>query len=78
MTADARRRVHACAVLIGARALLIRGPAGSGKSRLALALIEAAEAGRLRFARLVADDRVRLEAVPWAAAGARRRRRSRG
>jgi HPr kinase/phosphorylase len=53
--------VHASAVLIGARALLIRGPAGSGKSLLALKLIEAAQAGLLRFARLVADDRVRLE-----------------
>jgi HPr kinase/phosphorylase len=53
--------VHATAVLVGARALLIRGPAGSGKSRLALKLIEAAQAQVLRFARLVADDRVRLE-----------------
>lgn len=43
--------------------MLIRGPSGSGKSRLALELIEAGHAGRLRFARLVADDRVRLEAV---------------
>ena len=54
--------VHACAVLLGARAILIRGPAGSGKSRLALALIQATNAGRLPFARLIADDRVRLEA----------------
>ena len=55
--------VHASAVLVGAHALLIRGPAGSGKSRLALRLIEAAQSGVLRFARLVADDRHRLE--PW-------------
>jgi len=54
--------VHASAVLVGTRALLIRGPAGSGKSRLALRLIEAARSGLLPFARLVADDRVRLEA----------------
>jgi HPr kinase/phosphorylase len=53
--------IHASAVLIGARALLIRGPAGAGKSLLALKLIEAAQSGLLRFARLVADDRVRLE-----------------
>jgi len=52
---------HASAVLVGARAVLIRGPSGSGKSRLALALIAAGEAGELRFARLVADDRCRLE-----------------
>jgi serine kinase of HPr protein (carbohydrate metabolism regulator) len=54
--------VHASAVLAGSRAVLIRGAAGSGKSRLALALIEAAEAGALRFARLVADDRAELQA----------------
>jgi len=53
--------IHASAVLIGARAVLIRGPSGSGKSRLALALIQAAQAGALRFARLVGDDRVHLE-----------------
>ncbi len=55
--------VHASAVLVGARAVLIRGPSGSGKSRLALELIEAGRAGRLRFARLVADDRVHLESA---------------
>lgn len=54
--------IHASAVLIGARAVLIRGPAGSGKSRLALALIDAASSGRLTFARLVADDRAQIEA----------------
>jgi HPr kinase/phosphorylase len=53
--------VHASAVLAGARAVLIRGAAGAGKSRLALALITAAQAGLLRFARLVGDDRVHLE-----------------
>jgi serine kinase of HPr protein (carbohydrate metabolism regulator) len=54
--------VHASAVLIGNRAALIRGPAGSGKTRLALALIGAARAGHIRFARLVADDRVDIAA----------------
>ena len=49
--------MHASAVLIGRHAALIRGPSGSGKSRLALALIEAAHTGLVRFARLVADDR---------------------
>jgi serine kinase of HPr protein (carbohydrate metabolism regulator) len=53
--------VHASAVLAGARAVLIRGAAGTGKSRLALALIEAAQLGLLPFARLVGDDRVHLE-----------------
>jgi HPr kinase/phosphorylase len=55
--------VHATAVLVGARALLIRGPSGAGKSRLALALIEAAGAATGRFARLVGDDRVFLESA---------------
>jgi HPr kinase/phosphorylase len=54
--------VHASAVLVGARAVLIRGPAGAGKSRLALALIAAAQTQLIPFARLVADDRVELEA----------------
>jgi serine kinase of HPr protein (carbohydrate metabolism regulator) len=49
-------------VLAGSRAVLIRGPAGAGKSQLALALLQAADTGLLRFARLVGDDRVHLEA----------------
>jgi len=53
--------IHASAVLVGARAVLIRGPSGSGKSSLAYALIHAAEAGALPFVRLVGDDRVHLE-----------------
>jgi serine kinase of HPr protein (carbohydrate metabolism regulator) len=63
MPEPAGETVHASCVLVGARALLIRGPAGSGKSQLALALIDAARSGRLPFTRLVADDRVRLAAV---------------
>lgn len=55
--------IHASAVLVGTRAVLIRGPSGAGKSRLALALLQAKEAGYLRFARLVADDRAHVEAV---------------
>ncbi len=51
---------HATAVLIGARALLIRGPSGAGKSRLAWSLLDAAARRDIRFARLVADDRVAL------------------
>jgi len=54
--------VHASAVLAGRRAVLIRGPAGAGKSRLALALIQAADCGLIHFARLVGDDRVELAA----------------
>jgi serine kinase of HPr protein (carbohydrate metabolism regulator) len=60
--AGATPTVHASAVLAGPRAVLLRGPAGSGKSRLAMALLAAAQTGLLRFARLVGDDRVHLEA----------------
>ena len=55
--------IHASAVLIGARAALIQGPAGSGKSRLAVALLDAARQGLIPFARLVADDRAHVEAA---------------
>ncbi len=55
--------VHASAVLVGARAVLIRGPSGSGKSQLALQLIQAAHGRSLSFARLVGDDRVHLQAA---------------
>src|SRR5215472_4990784 len=55
--------IHASVVLVGARALLIRGPAGSGKSRLVLNLLQGASNGLLTFARLVADDRVLVSAA---------------
>jgi HPr kinase/phosphorylase len=54
--------VHASAVLVGARAVLIRGPSGAGKSRLALALLQTAPNGQSVFTRLVSDDRSHLEA----------------
>lgn len=55
--------IHASAVLVGARAVLIRGPSGAGKSRLALELIEAPGWKSKHFARLVGDDRVHVEAA---------------
>jgi HPr kinase/phosphorylase len=65
MTAGAPT-IHASAVLVGAKAVLIRGPAGSGKSRLAWDLLQAAAQttglGALPFARLVADDRAYVDA----------------
>ena len=55
--------VHASAVLVGGRAVLIRGPSAAGKSRLAWELIEASRNRAVRFARLVGDDRVLLQAA---------------
>jgi serine kinase of HPr protein (carbohydrate metabolism regulator) len=53
--------VHASAVLVGTRAVLIRGPSGSGKSRLAFELVLAGRAGQVPPAILVGDDRVHLD-----------------
>ena len=53
--------VHASAVLVGERAVLIRGPSGSGKSRLAFELILAGRSGQVPPAILVGDDRVHLD-----------------
>jgi hypothetical protein len=55
--------VHASAVRVGDRAVLIRGPSGAGKSRLAFNLILAGRAGQLPPAVLVGDDRVHLDTV---------------
>jgi HPr kinase/phosphorylase len=60
---DSTRTIHASAVLVGTRGLLIRGDSGAGKSQLVLQLIAAAADGRLAFARLVADDRVFVAAA---------------
>ena len=54
--------IHASAVLVGPKAVLIRGPANSGKSHLCWGLLEANAQGVLPFARLVADDRAHVEA----------------
>lgn len=54
--------VHASAVLVGSRAVLIRGASGAGKSRLCFDLILAGRAGQIPKAVLIGDDRVRLQA----------------
>ena len=63
MTNVAPASVHASAVRVGSRAVLIRGPSGAGKSRLAFDLILAGRSGQIPPAVLVGDDRVHLEAV---------------
>jgi serine kinase of HPr protein (carbohydrate metabolism regulator) len=55
--------VHASAVRVGNRAVLVRGPSGAGKSRLAFDLILAGRAGLIDAAVLVGDDRVHLATV---------------
>jgi serine kinase of HPr protein (carbohydrate metabolism regulator) len=63
MTGSNATSSHASAVLVGHRAVLIRGPSGSGKSRLAFDLILAGRAGQIPEAVLIGDDRVHLQAI---------------
>jgi serine kinase of HPr protein (carbohydrate metabolism regulator) len=60
MTTEATPSIHASAVAVGTQAILIRGPSGSGKSRLAFDLILAGRAGQIPQTVLIGDDRVRL------------------
>lgn len=53
--------LHAVAIVLGATGVLLRGPSGSGKSALALELIDRFQA-QGDFAALVGDDRVLVEA----------------
>jgi HPr kinase/phosphorylase len=62
VTKAAEASIHGSAVLVGTRAVLIRGASGAGKSRLAFDLILAGRAGQIAPAVLVGDDRVHLEA----------------
>ena len=55
-----RENIHATALLLDGRGVLIRGPSGSGKSLLALYLLDVL-ASRGREAELISDDRVDLE-----------------
>jgi serine kinase of HPr protein (carbohydrate metabolism regulator) len=52
--------IHATALVLGHRGILIRGPSGSGKSSLALSLLQSTGG---TFSRLVGDDRIYLEAA---------------
>ena len=56
----AETTLHASCVVVGEVGILIQGPSGSGKSSLARDIVLHGE--RIgRFARLVGDDRVRIE-----------------
>lgn len=57
------RNIHGTAIVLGGAGLLLRGPSGSGKSLLALSLLDRWAARGLDAA-LVADDRVDLLAGP--------------
>ena len=57
-----RENIHATAILLDGKGVLIRGPSGSGKSLLALYLLDIF-ASRGRDAALVSDDRVELESL---------------
>jgi serine kinase of HPr protein (carbohydrate metabolism regulator) len=54
--------IHATALVVGDRGILIRGPSGAGKTTLALALAARAVAAG-RFAALVGDDQLMARAV---------------
>ncbi|PYF04479.1 Hpr(Ser) kinase/phosphatase [Rhodopseudomonas faecalis] len=56
--------IHASAVLVGDRAILIRGRSGTGKSRLAFDLILAGRSGQIGKTVLIGDDRVEVAATP--------------
>jgi HPr kinase/phosphorylase len=61
MSEGAGLSVHASAVKVGEQAVLIRGPSGSGKSRLAFDLILSGRSRQIPPAILVGDDRVYLD-----------------
>lgn len=62
MAISAPTNVHATGLLLGSTGVLLRGPSGSGKSILALALLDRWD-GRGQSAFLVSDDRVDLTAA---------------
>jgi len=68
--------IHATALVLGDRGILIVGPSGAGKTTLALTLLDRFS-GHGRFARLVGDDQLFVEArggrllcrAPWTISG---------
>lgn len=54
--------IHASAVVVGDKGVLITGPSGAGKSSLARRLIDFAQIHG-RFGALIGDDRLNIEAI---------------
>jgi hypothetical protein len=54
--------IHATALVVGETGVLVTGPSGSGKSRIAMELMQAGRTGG-KFAALVCDDQVLLTVV---------------
>lgn len=59
---SAQHNIHATGIVLGATGVIFRGPSGSGKSLLALDLLDTWQA-RGQPAHLVSDDRVELHAL---------------
>jgi len=57
-----RTNIHATGLVLGKTGLILRGPSGTGKSLLALELMDEWEARELP-AKLVSDDRIDIEAT---------------
>src|SRR3954463_10550179 len=58
-----KTNIHATGLVLGKTGLILRGPSGTGKSLLALELMDEWEARELP-AKLVSDDRIDIEATP--------------
>lgn len=63
MAAPEFENIHATGLVLGQHGVVLRGPSGSGKSLLALELLDRWEHRRLN-ARLVADDRLDIRVQP--------------
>lgn len=62
MSTPAGELIHATALVVGDRGIIITGASGSGKSSIANALIDRASAGA-RYATLISDDQCLLQAI---------------
>jgi len=63
VSGESAANIHGTGLVLGQHGVVLRGPSGSGKSLLALELLDRWESRRLN-ARLVADDRLDLTVRP--------------